>query len=68
MNTEVIIQILILCGFLVNGVVALVNYFATRQVHTMVNSRMTELLELTRKSSEAMGRVAGAAEQKGKDR
>jgi hypothetical protein len=36
-------------------VVALITYYGNRQVHLLVNSRMTELLELTRKSSRAEG-------------
>ncbi len=39
-------------------VVALITYYGNRQIeqiHSLINSRMTELLELTRKSARAEG-------------
>lgn len=45
-------------------------YFAYRskvigdQVHTVINSRMTELLELSKKSSTAEGKMLGREEEK----
>jgi hypothetical protein len=44
-----VIQILGLVG------VAAINYFSNQQTHKLVNSRMTEMLALTRKASHAEG-------------
>ena len=35
--------------------IAIINYLGNRQTHKLVNSRMTELLELTRSSARAAG-------------
>lgn len=36
-------------------VIALLTYLGNRQLHQLVNSRMTEMLELTRRASKAEG-------------
>jgi hypothetical protein len=36
-------------------VVAMITYWGNRQIHLLVNSRMSELLELTRKAAIAQG-------------
>lgn len=41
-------------------IVAVITFFGNRQLHSLVNSRMTELLELTRRSSKAEGQIQGA--------
>ena len=49
-----------LLGFVVPSVLALIGA-AVQQVHLAVNSRLTQLINLTARSAKAEGRLAGAA-------
>jgi hypothetical protein len=54
---QIALQLLIFGGFLLNTLAAWFNYKATSGVHQLVNSRMTELLELTRRAARAEGHL-----------
>ncbi len=49
MNLELFVNVAALI------IVAVINYLGNRQTHNLVNSRMTELLRLTKENSEAAG-------------
>jgi hypothetical protein len=67
MSTGVVIQLMVLAGFLANVLAAWINFRATNDVHTLINSRMTELLELTRKAAKAEGQLVGEAKRQADD-
>ena len=60
MNTELIILASTFVGFLATVVGSfIIVWREIKGVHRIINSRMDELLELTRKSSRAEGVIAG---------
>jgi hypothetical protein len=63
---DTLIQVLILAALVVQGVIIWANQRMNRQqaqqLHVLVNSRMDELLELTRTSSHAEGVLAEKTE------
>jgi hypothetical protein len=50
-----VLSVINTAGLLAIGIIALLNNRKVQQVHLLVNSRLTELLELTKKSSYAEG-------------
>lgn len=47
-------------------IVAVITYLGNRQLHTLVNSRMSELLDLAKKNAKSEGKEEGRAEGEAK--
>lgn len=56
------IQLMIVGGGIVNSLICLYVAKQVRTVHTLVNSRMSELLEVATKGSRAEGKIEGKEE------
>lgn len=59
--SAIILAAIAFLGLAVPGWLA---WLQARKNHVMMNSRLTELLDATRKSAKAEGKVEGAAEEK----
>lgn len=61
-SSNEILTIVAIVVAIIIGIPSWLTFFQARKTHIIVNSRLTELLELTAKSSRAEGRQEGKAE------
>jgi hypothetical protein len=60
------VQVAIIVGFfgVITATISLFGVYIARQTHTLINSRMDEMLKLTRSESRAEGVAAGEQAQR----